>query len=95
MRMDNAIFWMSPEKTPNTLHIWERILDSQKWDSEHRPSKRKDFIFKLAFIRLGQQEIELNLIPIDMAIIIHDCILRSATVHGMKDMQNSDRLHIN
>lgn len=82
-------------KTPYTNQIREGIPYGQLRYSEYSPTKAENLILKLAFGRFRQQEIELHLIPVYMAIVVHYRILCPATIHGMKDMQYSYWFHVN
>ena len=93
--MNNPIFGMRLIKTPYTNKIREGIPHGQPRYSEYSPTKAENLILKLAFGRFRQQEIELHLFPVDMAIVVHYRILSTATVHGMEDMQYSYWFHVN
>lgn len=90
--MGYAIFGMILEKPIDTSNITKRILHRQRRHSIDSAAERENLILEVAFSLVGKQEIELHLPAVDAPVIIHQSVLGTATVHGVKDLNDSDWL---
>ena len=86
MTVDDAPLGVGGKQRPQITQIAGQVVVLPDGQLEDAPAQRTDFIVKKTRLIVMIEKIELDLLPVDRAVDVHDKGLHAAGVHGGHDL---------
>ena len=86
MAVNDAPLGVGGKQRPQFTQIAGQVVVLPDGQLEDAPAQRTDFIVKKARLIVMIEKIELDLLPVDRAVDVHDKGLHAAGVHGGHDL---------
>ena len=86
MAVDDAPLGVGGKQRPQFTQVAGQVVVLPDGQLEDAPAQRTDFIVKKARLIVMIEKIELDLLPVDRAVDVHDKGLHAAGVHGGHDL---------